>query len=78
MKPGDVWIRIATFVAATYGFSAIFMYMVISSGETTYVTALGGLAYSESVSRHLAGRPAVVSCSRSIRGLVDSPEPSAS
>ena len=43
MKPRDVWIRIATFVAATYGFSSIFMYMVISSGEITYVTALGGM-----------------------------------
>ena len=39
----DVWIRIATFVAVTYGFSAIFMYMAISSGEITVVSALGGM-----------------------------------
>jgi membrane protease YdiL (CAAX protease family) len=39
----DIWIRIATFVAVTYGFSAIFMYMAISSGEITAVSALGGM-----------------------------------
>jgi membrane protease YdiL (CAAX protease family) len=39
----DVWIRIATFVAVTYGFSAIFMYMAVSSGEITAVSALGGM-----------------------------------
>jgi membrane protease YdiL (CAAX protease family) len=38
-----VWIRIATFVAVTYGFSAIFMSAAISSGEITAVSALGGM-----------------------------------
>ena len=43
MTPRDIWIRIATFVAVTYAFSSIFMYMVISSGEITALTAFGGM-----------------------------------
>lgn len=39
----DIWLRIATFVAVTYGFSSIFMYMAISSGEITALSALGGM-----------------------------------
>lgn len=42
-RPKDVWIRVATFVAVTYAFSSIFMYMVISSGEMTAVAVLGGM-----------------------------------
>lgn len=43
MSPRDVWVRIATFVAVTYGFSSIFMYSAVSSGEITVVAALGGM-----------------------------------
>jgi len=43
MTPRDIWIRIATFVAVTYAFSSIFMYMVIASGEITVLTAFGGM-----------------------------------
>ncbi len=43
MTPRDIWIRIATFVAVTYAFSSIFMYMVVSSGEITVVAAFGGM-----------------------------------
>ncbi len=39
----DVWIRVATFVAVTYAWSSIFMYMAISSGKITAVIALGGM-----------------------------------
>jgi membrane protease YdiL (CAAX protease family) len=42
-SPRDTWIRIATFVGVTYGFSAIFMGVAISSGEITAVSALGGM-----------------------------------
>jgi len=43
MKPPSVWPRVATFVAVTYGISAVFMSMCISIGHITALGALGGM-----------------------------------
>lgn len=37
------WTRIACFSGVTYAFSSIFMYLAVSNGKITAVTALGGM-----------------------------------
>jgi uncharacterized protein len=39
----DVWVRVATFVGVTYVWSWIFMYLAISAGKMTVVSALGSM-----------------------------------
>lgn len=43
MERSAVWIRIATFVGVTYAWSWIFMFLAISAGKITAVSALGGM-----------------------------------